>query len=159
MYLRPEDASKKEKTYILREVPSLDIEFVFDNAALDELPLRLKREIESFAADKYKKYEDAKMITKVDYPGHDGGIQIDVHVYGLETDKEFNERVQMLERAEALAIEKETAKKAKRERKQAQEAERVAAERDQRRALYEKLRAEFGEDDTNPSTSLDSLGL
>lgn len=101
----------------------------FDKKTIDEAILSL----EEF---KKKLKEGERGELSVDYCGHDGGMEVELHIYRMETDKEFKER---------LSKEEKDRQKAKLAReKQKEKARKILMENElEEKKEYERLKAKF----------------
>ena len=124
------------KKRVLDRREEVYINDLFDGRAIDDVILDLQSmmhryEEEIFTHDKEVKFE-------TEYYGYDGGINLYVRVERWETDREYEKR-----RAREQAA-KDKARKA-RETKKARALAVAVASEEEERALFEKLKAKFGE--------------
>ena len=124
------------KKRVLDRREEVYINDLFDGRAIDDVILDLQSmmhryEEEIFTHDKEVKFE-------TEYYGYDGGMNLYVRVERWETDREYDRR-----RAREQAA-KDKARKA-RETKKARALAVAVASEEEERALFEKLKAKFGE--------------
>lgn len=120
---------KNEKLEVFARSESLYLMDAFDKKTIDEAILSL----EEF---KKKLKEGERGELSVDYCGHDGGMEVELHIYRMETDKEFKER---------LSKEEKDRQKAKLAReKQKEKARKILMENElEEKKEYERLKAKF----------------
>ena len=118
---------RREEVYINDLFDGRDI----DDVIIDLQSMLHRYEEEIFTHDKEVRFE-------TEYYGYDGGINLYVRVERWETDREYDRR-----RAREQAA-RDKAKKA-RETKKARALAVAVASEEEERALFEKLKAKFGE--------------
>ena len=118
---------RREEVYINDLFDGRDI----DDVIIDLQSMLHRYEEEIFTHDKEVRFE-------TEYYGYDGGMNLYVRVDRWETDREYEKR-----RAREQAA-KDKARKA-RETKQARALAVAVASEEEERALFEKMKAKFGE--------------
>ena len=124
------------KKHVLDSWSAVSIDSLFDGRTFDEVILDLQTMLRRYDEEIY--VYDKKVWFETVYNGYDGGVELYVRVDRLETDNEYEQR-QTREQAK-----KDKAKRARETKKAKALAVAVASEEDER-ALFEKLKAKFGE--------------
>ena len=116
------DIRSLDKIYLYRDRDNIDVERLFNGKTVDELKVSID-ELVFPHKDKVIKFYAS------DY-GYDGGVDVAIQIYELETDKEYTKRQKILDEHK-LADEKRKAKvleKKKEKMKNKEEAERKLLE-------------------------------
>lgn len=121
---------KNEKIEVFDRSESFYLMDAFDKKSIDEAILSLEG-----LKTKVKDGERGELF--VDYCGYDGGMEVEFHIFRLETDKEFESRIAQEEKK------KEKQRLAK--EKQKEKARKVLLENElEEKKEYERLKAKFG---------------
>ena len=124
----------KERVWDRTEYMSLHD--MFDNATPEEAITNVQKYLQPFAVRAAKKDVEVKLW--VQGCGYDGGYEVEVRSYRWETDKEYKTRIA---KEEAAAEKKRVAA----EKRKARALEKALATEAEERALFEQLKAKFGE--------------
>ena len=124
------------KKRVLDRREEVYINDLFDGRAIDDVILDLQSMLHRYEEEIFTHDKEVKFETE--YYGYDGGINLYVRVERWETDREYEKR-----RAREQAA-KDKARKA-RETKKARALAVAVASEEEERALFEKLKAKFGE--------------
>ena len=124
------------KKRVLDRREEVYINDLFDGRAIDDVILDLQSMLHRYEEEIFTHDKEVKFETE--YYGYDGGMNLYVHVLRWETDREYEKR-----RAREQAA-RDKAKKA-RETKKARALAVAVASEEEERALFEKLKAKFGE--------------
>ena len=124
------------KKRVLDRREEVYINDLFDGRAIDDVILDLQSMLHRYEEEIFTHDKEVKFETE--YYGYDGGINLYVRVDRWETDREYDRR-----RAREQAA-RDKARKA-RETKKARALAVAVASEEEERALFEKLKAKFGE--------------
>ena len=124
------------KKRVLDRREEVYINDLFDGRAIDDVILDLQSMLHRYEEEIFTHDKEVKFETE--YYGYDGGLNLYVRVERWETDREYDRR-----RAREQAA-RDKARKA-RETKKARALAVAVASEEEERALFEKLKAKFGE--------------
>jgi len=124
------------KKRVLDRREEVFINDLFDGRAIDDVIIDLQSMLHRYEEEIFTHDKEVKFETE--YYGYDGGMNLYVRVDRWETDREYDRR-----RAREQAA-RDKAKKA-RETKKARALAVAVASEEEERALFEKLKAKFGE--------------
>jgi len=123
----------KERIFVRRQ--DVDLDDMFSNK---DLPAMLEGAKKIYARFKEIASKEKLMVEfETHWAGYDGGTEVVACFYRMETDKEYQARIDEFNA-------KEEAKRLKKEARKTKELAKVLADEATEKALYEKLHAKFG---------------
>ena len=126
----------KERKRVLDRREEVFINDLFDGRDIDDVILDLQSMLHRYEEEIFTHGKEVRFETE--YYGHDGGLNLYVRVLRWETDREYEKRLAREQAAREKAAKVRATKKAR------ALAVAVASEEEER-ALFEKLKAKFGE--------------